>query len=98
MGPDSDLMMPPLLKESTAESIDPVIVRAFLPKDGETGALHGHLAGAYHSPNSMWPLNVLTPDDAKRQAIIVWAIAEGELHRCTYETAHAPMALLPVHQ
>jgi len=98
MGPDSDTMLPPLLKDTAAESIDPVIVRAFLPKPGETGALHGHIAGAYHSPNSMWPLNVLTPDDATRQAIIVWTIAEGELHRCTYETVHAPMILLPQRQ
>lgn len=98
MRPDGEPMSPPLLRETATESIDPVIIRAFLPKDGELGSLHGHIAGAYHSPNSMWPLSVLTPDDAKRQAIIVWTIAEGELHRCTYETAHAPMSLLPQRQ
>ncbi len=92
---DSEPTSPPVLKETPEESIDPIIVRAFLPKEGVTGWIHGHIAGSYHSQNSMWPLNVLTPDDAKRQAIVVWMIAEGELHRCTYDLGQAAMTLLP---
>jgi hypothetical protein len=43
----------------------------------------------------MWPLNVINPAEARRQRIVIWMIAEGELHRCTYEMAHAPVSLLP---
>ena len=92
---DSEPTLPPVLQETEQASIDPIMVRAFLPKDGVAGWLHGHIGGGYHSPNSMWPLNVLTPDDANRQGIIIWAIADGELHRCAYEVADAPMTLLP---
>ena len=91
---DSELR-PPVLRETSEGSIDPIIVRAFLPNDDTFGGLHGHLAGGYHTPNSLWPLNVVTREDAERQAIIIWAIAEGELHRCTYDMAHAPTQLLP---
>ena len=92
---DSELR-PPVLRETSEGSIDPIIVRALLPNDNTFGGLHGHLAGGYHTPNSLWPLNVVTREDAERQAVMVWAIAEGELHRCTYDMAHAPTKLLPV--
>ena len=86
---------PPVLEETKAEGIDPIIVRAFMPKQGVVGWLHGHLSGGYSSPNSMWPLNVTTPEDAARQAIVLWMIAEGEFHRCTYELARSAITLLP---
>ena len=92
---DSEPVQPNILPETDPGGIDPVIVRAFLPKDGVTGWLHGHLAGRYDSANGMWPLNVTSPEDAQRQGVVTWMIAEGELHRCVYEMAHAPMALLP---
>lgn len=92
---DSEPVQANILPETDAGGIDPIIVRAFLPKDGVTGWLHGHLAGRYDSPNGMWPLNVTTPTDAQRQGVVIWMIAEGELHRCVYEMAHAPMELLP---
>ena len=95
VSPEDSELRPPVLKETKKGSIDPIIIRAFLPKDGTFGGLHGHISGAHHSPNSMWPLNVVTPADAKRQAIVVWMIAEGELHRCSYDLAHAPMTLIP---
>ena len=95
LGPGSDAMPDPVLEETGDQSIDPIIVRAFMSKDGDPGWLHGHLSGGRHSVNSMWPLNVATDTDAERQKVAIWAIAEGELHRCTYEVAHAPMTLLP---
>ena len=92
---DDEPTQPPVLKETDQEGIDPIIVRAFMPKQGIVGWLHGHISGAYTSPNSMWPLNVTTPKDAERQAIVLWMIAEGEFHRCTYELARAAITLLP---
>ena len=92
---DSEPVQPNIIPETANGGIDPIVVRAFLPKDGVTGWLHGHLAGRYDSANGMWPLNVTSPQDAQRQGIAVWMIAEGELHRCVYEMAHAPMTLLP---
>ena len=92
---DSEPVQPNILLETDPGGIDPIIVRAFLPKDGVTGWLHGHLAGRYDSPNGMWPLNVTSREDALRQGVVIWMIAEGELHRCLYEMAHAPMQLLP---
>ena len=95
MRPQDNHLRPPVLEETKGGSIDPIIIRAFLPNDDTFGVLHGHIAGAYHSANSIWPLNVLTPEDAQRQGIVIWMIAEVELHRCTYDQAHVPMTLLP---
>lgn len=92
---DSEPVQPNILPETDPGGIDPIVVRAFLAKDGIAGWLHGHLAGRYDSPNGMWPLNITSPDDARRQGVVIWMIAEGELHRCVYEMAHAPMTLLP---
>lgn len=92
---ESEPVEPNILPETGNDGIDPIIVRAFLPKDGVTGWLHGHLAGRYDSANGMWPLNVTSDEDANRQGIVLWMIAEGELHRCVYEMAHLPMTLLP---
>ena len=86
---------PPVLKDTSPEGIDPIIVRAFMPKQGVVGWLHGHISGGYTSPNSMWPLNVTSPEDAARQTVVLWMIAEGEFHRCTYELARAASTLLP---
>lgn len=93
LGPGSD--PPPVLEDTGDQSIDPIIVRAFMPKDSELGGLHGHICGGRYSINSMWPLNLVTHADAERQMMVIWVIAEGELHRCTFEFAHAPMTLLP---
>ena len=93
---DSEPVQPNIMPETDPNGIDPIIVRAFLPKDGITGWLHGHLAGRYDSPNGMYPLNVTSREDAKRQGVVLWMIAEGELHRCVYEMAHAPLDILPV--
>ena len=92
---DSEPVQPNIVPDTDEGGIDPVVIRAFLPRDGVTGWLHGHLAGRYDSANGMWPLNVTRPVDAQRQGVVVWMIAEGELHRCVYEMAHAPMTLLP---
>ena len=92
---DSEPVQPNIVPETVEGGIDPIVVRAFLPKDGVTGWLHGHLAGRYDSANGMWPLNVTNPQDAQRQGVVIWMIAEGELHRCVYEMAHKPMTLLP---
>ena len=92
---DDEPTQPPVLPETDPLGIDPIIIRAFMPKQGIVGWLHGHISGGYTSPNSMWPLNVTTPADAERQSIVLWMIAEGEFHRCTYELARSAITLLP---
>jgi hypothetical protein len=92
---NSEPMQPSFLKETPPGAIDPIVIQTFLVKEGKVGWLHGHIAGRFHTPNSMWPLNVVTEDDACRQAIVIWMIAEGELHRVVYEMSHAPMSILP---
>jgi hypothetical protein len=92
---DSEPMQPLMLNETAPGGVDPIVVQTFLPQEGVVGWLHGHIAGRFHSPSSMWPLNVVTKEDAQRQAIVIWMIAEGELHRCVYEMSHAPMSILP---
>ena len=57
----------------------PITIRAHFPP----GWTHGHLAGA---AIGHWPLQVLTAEDAARQAPILWAIAEAEFHERIYET------------
>jgi DNA-binding IclR family transcriptional regulator len=45
--------------------------------------LHGHLGGSYFGD---WPMQILTPDDARRQAPIVVAIVEAEMHQRIFES------------
>jgi hypothetical protein len=92
---DSEPMQPQFLRESPLNAIEPIVIQTFLPKEGVVGWLHGHIAGRHYSPNNMWPLQVTTEEDALRQAIVLWMIAEGELHRCVYDMSHEPMTILP---
>lgn len=92
---NSEPMQPNFLDETTEGGVDPIVIQAFLPKEGKVGWLHGHVSGRFCTPSSMWPLNILSEAEARRQAIMLWMIAEGELHRIVYEMSHAPMSILP---
>lgn len=92
---DSEQMQPTFLQETAEGSVDPIVIQTFLPKEGQVGWLHGHISGRFFTPSSMWPLNVVSEEEARRQAIVLWMIAEGELHRIVYEMSHAPMSILP---
>ena len=65
-------------KKATGEPLDPVSVVARL----RPSHLHGHLGGSYFGD---WPMQILTPEDARRQAPIVAVIVEAELHQRVFE-------------
>lgn len=92
---DSEPLQEPFLSESEPDAVEPIVIQTFLPREGIVGWLHGHVAGRHYTPNNMWPLHVATEQDAHRQAVVLWMIAEGELHRCVYEMSHKPMTILP---
>ena len=68
--------------------VGPITIRAHFP-DGWT---HGHLAG---SDAGDWPFQVTTEADARRQWVILWAIAENELHHRIWESYH-PWDVVPL--
>lgn len=70
------------------KSVRPITIRAHF-HDGWT---HGHLAGRAAGD---WPFQVTTEADARRQWIIVWAIAEAELHHRIFESHH-PWDVVPL--
>lgn len=61
--------------------LDPLVVRAHF----SGGWTHGHLAG---SAVGNWPLQITTEAEARRQAPVVWAIVEAELHERIFEMVH----------
>jgi DNA-binding IclR family transcriptional regulator len=44
--------------------------------------IHGHLGGSYFGD---WPMQIVSADDARRQAPVVLAIAEAELHQRIFD-------------
>lgn len=70
------------------KTVRPITIRAHF-YDGWT---HGHLAG---SDAGDWPFQVTTEADARRQWIILWAIAEVELHHRIFESYH-PWEVVPL--
>ena len=70
------------------KAVWPITIRAHF-HDGWT---HGHLAG---SATGDWPFQVTTEDDARRQRIILWVIAEAELHHRIFESYH-PWDVVPL--
>ena len=68
--------------------VGPITIRAHFPE----GWTHGHLAG---SDAGDWPFQVTTRDDARRQWMTLWAIAENELHYRIWESYH-PWAVVPL--
>ena len=70
------------------KTVRPITIRAHF-YDGWT---HGHLAG---SDAGDWPFQVTTETDARRQWIILWAIAEVELHHRIFESYH-PWDVVPL--
>lgn len=61
--------------------MDPITVRAHFG-DGWT---HGHLAGLVAGD---WPMQVTSGEDAERQEMIIWTIAETELHQIIWASYH----------
>ena len=75
-------------RTQSGKGVRPITIRAHF-HDGWT---HGHLAG---SEAGDWPFQVTTAADAQRQRIILWAIAEAELHTRIFESYH-PWDVVPL--
>ena len=71
-----------------SSGVDPITVRAHFG-DGWT---HGHLAG---SVSGDWPMQVTSEADAERQWVIIWTIAEAELHYKIWASYH-PWDVVPL--
>lgn len=69
--------------------VPPIEVRAHFPP----GWTHGHMAGA---EAGHWPFQILTAEDAERQALVIWCIAELELHERMYESVE-PWTIVPMY-
>jgi DNA-binding IclR family transcriptional regulator len=63
---------------ATGEPLQPISVVARL----RPSHIHGHLGGSYFGD---WPMQIVGPEDARRQATIVLAIAEAELHQRIFD-------------
>ena len=61
--------------------VDPITVRAHF----DEGWTHGHLAGSVAGD---WPMQVTSEEDAERQWMIIWTIAETELHQKIWASDH----------
>ena len=68
--------------------VEPITVRAHFA-DGWT---HGHLAGLVAGD---WPMQVTSVQDAERQWVLIWAIAEAELHQKIW-ASHHPWDVVPL--
>ncbi len=71
-----------------SNGVDPITVRAHFG-DGWT---HGHLAGLVAGD---WPMQVTSEEDAERQWMIIWTIAETELHQIIWASYH-PWDVVPL--
>lgn len=88
----------PLLEKETDRltglPLPPVRLTAVFPIDWT----HGHLALLNVSPPGdiafAWPFQVTDPADAERQELILWAIAEAELHERVFR-AESNWRVLP---
>ena len=63
---------------ATGEPLAPISVVARL----RPSHIHGHLGGSYFGD---WPLQIVSAEDARRQAPVVLAIAEAELHQRIFD-------------
>lgn len=63
---------------ATGKPLEPIAVVARL----RPTHIHGHLGGSYFGD---WPMQIISADDARRQAPIVLAIVEAELHQRVFE-------------
>ncbi len=67
------------LIRATGKPLEPVSVVARL----RPVHIHGHLGGSYFGD---WPMQIVSPEDAQRQATVVLAIIEAEFHQRIFET------------
>jgi hypothetical protein len=78
----------PLLEQArsrfSGEELPPVQIFAMFPQN----FTHGHLAlFNIETPRrwvACWPLQVTSPEDAERQEIVLWGIAEADMHERTF--------------
>src|SRR5439155_9754527 len=78
----------PLLEQArsrfSGEPLPPVQLFAMFPRD----FTHPHLAlfdiGRPRRWIACWPFQVTSPDDAERQEVVLWTIAEAEVHDRTF--------------
>jgi DNA-binding IclR family transcriptional regulator len=74
----------------TGEPLAPVSVVARL----RPVHIHGHLGGSYFGD---WPMQIVSPEDAQRQATVVLAIIEAEFHQRIFETG-GDWRLIPLYR
>lgn len=70
------------LLKRTDRPLDPVTVVGRL----RPAHIHGHLGGSYFGD---WPMQITSPADARRQAPLVLAIVEAEIHQRVFEAGGA---------
>ena len=74
------------------ERIEPIIIFAYYKQDWT----QAHLAGSSTAGTAgHWPFHVTSEEDAEQHAPAIWAIAEVELHRRTWD-AHQAWTVVPL--